>query len=133
MINGGSIVTLSFEGQRPFPYYNWMGVNKAALEAVVKSLARNYGKNKIWVNAVSAGPLTTKAASSIPYFDHLSTTWDQISPLAWDTVEDKKEVANAVVFLIGEFAKKITGQTLFVDGGANFIGGTLMDYEKPSK
>ena len=78
-------------------------------------------------------PLTTKAASSIPYFDHLSTTWDQISPLAWDTVEDKKEVANAVVFLIGEFAKKITGQTLFVDGGANFIGGTLMDYEKPSK
>ncbi len=133
MINGGSIVTLSFEGQRPFPYYNWMGVNKAALEAVVKSLARNYGKNKIRVNAVSAGPLTTKAASSIPYFDHLSTTWDQISPLAWDTVEDKKEVANAVVFLIGEFAKKITGQTLFVDGGANFIGGTLMDYEKPSK
>ena len=48
-------------------------------------------------------------------------------------MEDKKEVANAVVFLIGEFAKKITGQTLFVDGGANFIGGTLMDYEKPSK
>ena len=47
--------------------------------------------------------------------------------------KDKKEVANAVVFLIGEFAKKITGQTLFVDGGANFIGGTLMDYEKPSK
>lgn len=133
MIDGGSIVTLSFEGQRPFPYYNWMGVNKAALEAVVKSLARNYGKNKIRVNAVSAGPLTTKAASSIPYFDHLSKTWDQISPLPWDTIEDKKEVANAVVFLIGEFAKKITGQTLFVDGGANFIGGTLMDYEKPSK
>ena len=133
MIDGGSIVTLSFEGQRPFPYYNWMGVNKAALEAVVKSLARNYGKNKIRVNAVSAGPLTTKAASSIPYFDHLSKTWDQISPLPWDTIEDKKEVANAVVFLIGEFAKKITGQTLFVDGGANFIGGTLMDYEKSSK
>ena len=133
MIDGGSIVTLSFEGQRPFPYYNWMGVNKAALEAVVKSLARNYGKNKIRVNAVSAGPLTTKAASSIPYFDHLSKTWDQISPLPWDTIEDKKEVANAVVFLIGEFAKKITGQTLFVDGGANFIGGTLMDYEKPFK
>ena len=131
MINGGSIVTLSFEGQRPFPYYNWMGVNKAALEAVVKSLARNYGKKHIRVNAVSAGPLTTKAASSIPYFDHLSKTWDEISPLPWDTIEDKKEVANAVVFLIGEYSKKITGQTLFVDGGANFIGGTLMDYEKP--
>ena len=109
-----------------------MGVNKAALEAVVKSLARNYGKNKIRVNAVSAGPLTTKAASSIPYFEHLSKTWEQISPLPWDTVEDKIEVANAVVFLIGELSKKITGQTLFVDGGANFIGGTLMDFEKPS-
>ena len=132
MTEGGSIVTLSFEAQRPFPYYNWMGVNKAALEAVVKSLARNYGKNKIRVNAVSAGPLTTKAASSIPYFEHLSKTWEQISPLPWDTVEDKIEVANAVVFLIGELSKKITGQTLFVDGGANFIGGTLMDFEKPS-
>ncbi|MFL2859339.1 MAG: enoyl-ACP reductase [Pontiellaceae bacterium] len=132
MKEGGSIVTLSFEGQRPFPYYNWMGVNKAALEAVVKSLARNYGKQYIRVNAVSAGPLTTKAASSIPYFDHLSKTWDEISPLPWDTIKDKKEVANAVVFLLGEFSKKITGQTLFVDGGANFIGGTLMNYEKPS-
>mgnify|MGYP003330673485 FL=1 len=48
MINGGSIVTLSFEGQRPFPYYNWMGVNKAALEAVVKCLARKYGKKQIY-------------------------------------------------------------------------------------
>ncbi|MAS98621.1 MAG: enoyl-[acyl-carrier-protein] reductase FabI [Kiritimatiellaceae bacterium] len=132
MKKGGSIVTLSFEGQRPFPYYNWMGVNKAALEAVVRALARNYGKDRVRVNAVSAGPLTTKAASSIPYFEHLSKTWDQISPLPWDTVKDKEEVAGAVVFLLGQFAKKITGQTLFVDGGANFIGGTLMDFEKPS-
>jgi enoyl-[acyl-carrier protein] reductase I len=109
-----------------------MGVNKAALEAVVKALARNYGKDRVRVNAVSAGPLTTKAASSIPYFEHLSKTWEQISPLPWDTVEDKEEVAGAVVFLLGQFAKKITGQTLFVDGGANFMGGTLMDFEKPS-
>lgn len=132
MKQGGSIVTLSFEGQRPFPYYNWMGVNKAALEAVVKTLARNYGKNLIRINAVSAGPLTTKAASSIPYFDHLAKTWDEISPLPWDTIEDKSEVASAVVFLLGMYSKKITGQVVFVDGGANFIGGTLMDYEKPS-
>jgi len=131
MKKGGSIVTLSFEGSRPFPFYNWMGVNKAALEALVKALARNMGKDYIRVNAVSAGPLTTKAASSIPYFEHLSKTWDQISPLPWDTVEDKVEVANAVVFMLGKYSKKITGQTLFVDGGANFIGGVLMDYEKP--
>ncbi len=133
MKEGGSIVTLSFEGSRPFPYYNWMGVNKAALEALVKALARNMGKDYIRVNAVSAGPLTTKAASSIPYFDHLSSTWDEISPLPWDTVEDKIEVANACVFLLGKYSKKITGQTLFVDGGANFMGGVLMDFEKPKK
>ena len=133
MKDGGSIVTVSFEGSRPFPYYNWMGVNKAALEALVKALARNMGKDFIRVNAVSAGPLTTKAASSIPYFEHLSKTWDKISPFPWDTVEDKAEVANAVVFLLGKYSKKITGQTLFVDGGANFIGGVLMDYEKPAK
>jgi len=133
MKKGGSIVTLSFEGSRPFPYYNWMGVNKAALEALVKALARNMGKDYIRVNAVSAGPLTTKAASSIPYFEHLSKTWDEISPLPWDTVEDKVEVANAVVFMLGMYSKKITGQTLFVEGGANFMGGVLMDYEKPQK
>lgn len=131
MKEGGSIVTLSFEAARPFPFYNWMGVNKAALEALVKALARNMGKDYIRVNAVSAGPLTTKAASSIPYFQHLSNTWEQISPLPWDTMEDKSEVANAVVFMLGKYSKKITGQTLFVDGGANFIGGVLMDYEKP--
>jgi enoyl-[acyl-carrier protein] reductase I len=131
MSEGGSIVTLSFEGNRPFPFYNWMGVNKAALEAVVKALARNMGKDYIRVNAVSAGPLTTKAASSIPYFTHLADTWNQISPLPWNTIEDKQEVANACVFLLGEYSKKITGQTLFVDGGANFMGGVLMDHEKP--
>lgn len=132
MNDGGSIVTLSFEAARPFPFYNWMGVNKAALEALVKALARNMGKDKIRVNTVSAGPLTTKAASSIPYFQHLAGTWDVISPLKWDVVEDKKEVANACVFLLGNYSKKITGQTLFVDGGANFVGGLLLDHEKPA-
>ena len=132
MKNGGSIVTLSFEGSRPFPYYNWMGVNKAALEALVRALARNMGKDYIRVNTVSAGPLTTKAASSIPSFNLLASTWDEISPLPWDTLGDKAEVANACVFLLGEYSKKITGQTLFVDGGANFIGGRLMDFEKPT-
>jgi enoyl-[acyl-carrier-protein] reductase (NADH) len=133
MKKGGSIVTLSFEGSRPFPFYNWMGVNKAALEALVRALARNMGKDYIRVNTVSAGPLTTKAASSIPSFNHLASTWEDISPLPWDTLEDKIEVANACVFLLGDYSKKITGQILFVDGGANFMPGTLMDYEKPSK
>lgn len=133
MPRGGSIVTLSFASQVAFPYYNWMGINKAALEALVRALAREYGREHVRVNAVSAGPLTTKAAKSIPHFAHLARTWKKISPLPWDTIRDKQEVANAVVFLLGEYAKKITGQTLYVDGGASAIGGELLKHEKPIK
>lgn len=131
MEKGGSIVTLSFESQVAFPYYNWMGVNKAALEALVRALAREYGREHIRVNAVSAGPLATKAAKSIPHFAHLARTWKKVSPLPWDVVNDKKEVANAVVFLLGEYSKKITGQTIYVDGGATSVGGVLLPHEKP--
>jgi len=131
MPKGGSIVTLSFESQLAFPYYNWMGVNKAALEALVRALAREYGREHVRVNAISAGPLATKAAKSIPHFAHLAKTWRQISPLPWDVVNDKKEVANAVLFLLGKYSRKITGQTLYVDGGANNVGGVLLKHEKP--
>jgi len=133
MSKGGSIVALSFASQIAFPYYNWMGVNKAALEALVRALAREYGREHVRVNAVSAGPLTTKAAKSIPHFAHLARTWKKISPLPWDTIRDKQEVANAVLFLLGEYSKKITGQTLYVDGGASVIGGELLKHEKPIK
>ncbi len=133
MEKGGSIVTLSFESQVAFPYYNWMGVNKAALEALVRALAREYGREHVRVNAISAGPLATKAAKSIPHFAHLAKTWRQMSPLPWDVVNDRKEVANAVVFMLGRYSKKITGQTIYVDGGANNIGGALLKHEKPFK
>ena len=131
MEKGGSIVTLSFESQVAFPYYNWMGVNKAALEALVRALAREYGREHVRVNAISAGPLATKAAKSIPHFAHLAKTWRQISPLPWDVVNDKAEVANSVVFMLGKYSKKITGQTIYVDGGANNVGGVLLPSEKP--
>ncbi len=133
MPKGGSVVTLSFASEVAFPYYNWMGVNKAALEALVRALAREYGREHVRVNAVSAGPLTTKASKSIPRFAHLARTWKKISPLPWDTIKDKQEVANAVLFLLGEYSKKITGQTLYVDGGASAIGGELLKHEKPIK
>jgi enoyl-[acyl-carrier protein] reductase I len=133
MPKGGSIVTLSFASQVAFPYYNWMGVNKAALEALVRALAREYGREHVRVNAVSAGPLTTKAAKSIPHFAHLARIWKKKSPLPWDTIRDKQEVANAVLFLLGDYSKKITGQTIYVDGGASVIGGELLKYEKPIK
>ncbi len=133
MPNGGSIVTISFASQLAFPYYNWMGVNKAALEALVRALAREFGREHIRVNAVSAGPLATKAAKSIPHFAHLAQTWKRISPLPWDAVNDKGEVAKSVIFLLGDYSKKITGQVLYVDGGASVVGGELLKHEKPLK
>lgn len=131
MKHGGSLVTLTFESTKAFAYYNWMGVNKAALEALTRGLARRHGKEWIRVNAVSAGPLTTKAASSIPGFNELSQTWNKQSALPWDTVNDKDEVAHAVLFLLGPYSKKITGQTIYVDGGASVVGGELLPFERP--
>ena len=130
MKDGGSAVALSFESRLAFPYYNWMGVNKAALEAVVRALARRHGRDLIRINAISAGPLTTKAAKAIPHFAHLARTWRKVSPLPWDTVNDKTEVANAILFMLGPYSKKITGQVLHVDGGASVVGGDLLYHEK---
>ena len=130
MPNGGAVVAMTFDSQNAFPYYNWMGVNKAALESAVRGLARHHGKDLIRVNAVSAGPLQTKAATNIPGFNELADTWNQCSPLPWDTENDKHEVANAVAFLLGPYAKKITGQTVHVDGGASVIGGHLLPHER---
>lgn len=129
---GGSVVALTFESHLAFPYYNWMGINKAALEALVRALARRHGRDLVRVNAVSAGPLTTKAAKAIPHFAHLSRTWRKVSPLPWDTVSDKTHVADAVLFLLGPHAAKITGQVLHVDGGASVIGGDLLPSERPA-
>ncbi len=130
MKNGGSVVALTFESRLAFPQYNWMGVNKAALEAVVRALARRHGKDLIRVNAVSAGPIATKAATSIPGFDMLANTWQKISPLPWNVYEEKTQVANAATFLLGPLAKKITGQTIYVDGGASIIGGEMLPEER---
>jgi enoyl-[acyl-carrier protein] reductase I len=130
---GGAIVALSFDTSRVYPHYNWMGVQKAALEALVRALARRHGRDRVRVNAVSAGPLSTKAASKIPGFGHLSDFWTLASPLTWDTHEDKQAVADAVAFLVGSRSTKITGQVLPVDGGASVVGGTLLDFERKAE
>jgi enoyl ACP reductase len=130
LAGGGSVVALTFDTSRIYPFYNWMGVQKAALEALVRALARRHGRDRIRVNAVSAGPLDTKAASKIPGFGGLTELWNQSSPLPWDTSRDKQAVANAVAFLLGPYAEKITGQTLVVDGGASIIAGQLRDFER---
>lgn len=130
MPGGGGVVALTFESRLAFPHYNWMGVNKAALEAAVRALARRHGRDLIRVNAVSAGPVATKAATSIPHFDMLANTWQKISPLPWNVYEEKTEVANATAFLLGPLSKKITGQTIYVDGGASIIGGEMTPEER---
>jgi enoyl ACP reductase len=130
MPDGGSLVSLTFDTQHVYPHYNWMGVQKAALEALVRALARRHGRDRVRCNAVSAGPLSTKAASKIPGFGQLTKWWHESSPLPWDTRKDKQAVADAVVFLLGPRSAKITGQVLVVDGGAGIAGGSLLDFER---
>ncbi len=130
MTEGGAVVALTFASERAFAFYNWMGVNKAALEAVVRGLARRHGKDNIRVNAVSAGPVFTIAAKHIPGFEELGQTWAKSSPLNWDPNQAQPEVAGAVSFLLGPYSKQITGQTLYVDGGASIIGGELLPHER---
>ncbi len=130
MPNGGAIVALTFESRFAFPYYNWMGVNKAALEATVRALARRHGRDLVRINAVSSGPVITKAAKAIPHFAFISRVWRKTSPLPWDVYAEKEEVANAATFLVGNCSKKITGQVLHVDGGASIMGGELLPNER---
>jgi enoyl-[acyl-carrier protein] reductase I len=118
---GGSIVTLSYLGaERVFPNYNVMGVAKAALEASVRYLAADLGPKNIRVNAISAGPIRTLAASGISGFTGILAAYRDRAPLR-RTVETN-EVADAAVFLLGPAGKAITGEVLMVDGGYHAMG-----------
>ena len=85
MTNGGSIVGLTFDGGYAWPVYDWMGVAKAAFEAVNRYLARDLGPLGVRCNVVSAGPLNTTAAKHIPGFDQMEGKWDERAPLGWDS------------------------------------------------
>jgi len=121
MKEGGSLITLTYFGaERVMPHYNVMGVAKAALEASVKYLARDLGDDGIRVNAISAGPIRTLAASGIGDFRYI-LKWNELnSPLRRNvTIED---VGGAGVYLLSDLSSGVTGEIHHVDAGYNVIG-----------
>ena len=119
---GGSIVGLDFDASRAWPGYDWMGVSKAALESCARYLARDLGPRRIRVNLVSAGPLKTMAAKSIPGFDAFEGIWNERAPLGWDQA-DPEPAARACVALLSDWFPATTGEIVHVDGGAHAMGG----------
>jgi meromycolic acid enoyl-[acyl-carrier-protein] reductase len=124
MDDGGSLVGMDFDAAVAWPVYDWMGVAKAALESVSRYLARDLGERSVRVNLISAGPVETPAAQGIPGFDQLAALWGKQAPLGWDTA-DPGPVADAVLFLLSDMARGITGEILHVDGGFHAMGAPL--------
>lgn len=129
MTEGGNILTLDFDNRTAWPIYDWMGVCKAGLEATVRYLARDLGKQNIRVNAIAAGPLTTIAAKGIPGFDTLQRLWGKQAPLGWDARESHIHVARAAVGLLSDWFTSTTGEMIHVDGGYHSVGAAPIDVE----
>ncbi len=120
MKEGSSLITLSYEANKAIPNYNVMGVCKAALEASVKYLARDLGEKGIRVNAISAGPIKTLAASAIGDAKFLYK-WNEDHSLLKRNV-DIHDVGNSALYLLSHLAKGVTGEIHYVDAGYNKVG-----------
>ena len=118
---GGALLTLTYYGaEKVSPHYNVMGVAKAALEASVRYLAYDFGKQGVRVNAISAGPVRTLAAMGVSGFKTMYRRYAEIAPLHESiSIED---VGQAAVFLCSDMAAKTTGEVLYVDSGYNILG-----------
>ena len=121
MTGGGSIVGLDFDASVAWPGYDWMGVAKAGLESCARYLARDLGGKGIRVNLVSAGPLRTMAAKSIPGFERFDGLWGERAPLGWN-IADPEPAARACVALLSDWFPATTGEIVHVDGGAHAVG-----------
>ena len=117
----GAIVGLDFDATVAWPVYDWMGVAKAALESINRYLARDLGSAGVRSNLVSAGPIRTMAARSIPGFGDLADRWEQAAPLGWDP-RDPSVVADVCLFLLSPLARAVTGEIVHVDGGYHALG-----------
>jgi enoyl-[acyl-carrier protein] reductase I len=126
MSEGGSMLTLTYYGaEQVMPHYNVMGVAKAALEASVKYLAEDLGKDGIRVNAISAGPIKTLAASGIGDFRYIMKWNEYNSPLRRNvTTED---VGKSALYLLSDLGSGVTGENLHVDAGYHVVGMKAVD------
>ncbi|YAL81875.1 enoyl-ACP reductase FabI [Dermacoccaceae bacterium W4C1] len=116
-----SLVGLTFDAKFAWPVYDWMGVAKAAFESTNRYLARDLGASEIRCNLVSAGPIRTTAAKSIPGFEQFEQIWDERAPLGWD-IRDPEPAARACVALMSDWFPATTGEIVHVDGGVHAMG-----------
>jgi enoyl ACP reductase len=121
MDRGGSIVGLTFDATKAWPVYDWMGVAKAGLESASRYLALHLGKQGIRSNLVSAGPLRTMAARSIPGFEQFEDAWSERAPLGWN-LDDQEPAARAICALLSDWFPATTGEMVHVDGGYHALG-----------
>ena len=126
MPGGGSLLTLTYYGaEKVMPHYNVMGLAKAALETSVKYIAEDLGKQNIRVNAISAGPIKTLAASGIGDFRYIMK-WNELnSPLRRNVTQD--EVGKSALYLLSDLASGVTGEVLHVDAGYHVVGMKAVD------
>ncbi|HEX2356546.1 MAG TPA: enoyl-ACP reductase FabI [Micromonosporaceae bacterium] len=118
---GGAIVGLTFDATLAWPVYDWMGVAKAGLESTSRYLARYLGPKGIRSNLVSAGPLRTMAAKSIPGFETFEDAWVKRAPLGWN-LTDQEPAARACLALLSDWFPATTGEIVHVDGGYHAVG-----------
>ena len=120
--HGGAVVTLDFDNStQAWPSYDWMGVAKAALESIVRYLARDLGRYQIRVNALGAGPLSTIAAKGVPGFKQVEDSWDKRAPLGWNS-KSAFAVAGTACAMLSDYMSATTGELIHVDGGYHAIG-----------
>ena len=126
MPKGGSILTLTYyEANKAIPNYNVMGLAKASLEANTRFLAASMGSDNIRVNAISAGPIKTLAASGIGDFRYIMKWNEYNSPLRRNVTQD--EVGKAALFLLSDLGSGTTGENLHVDAGYHVVGMKAVD------
>jgi enoyl ACP reductase len=118
---GSAVVGLTFDATKAWPVYDWMGVAKAGLESANRYLALHLGSKGIRSNLVSAGPLRTMAAKSIPGFDQFEDAWARRAPLGWN-LTDQEPAAKAILALLSDWFPATTGEVVHVDGGYHALG-----------